>query len=107
MPRAPLPTIGRNEASGSGVSPRAARIASLGLIALVLFCLLWKLLLAPLRPGGSWLALKAVPLAWVWFSLARGRRKARQAASLILPLFAAEGIVRAIAAAAPVLAAPR
>ncbi len=57
---------------------------------------LWELWFAPLRPGGSWLALKVVPLAWVWFSLVRGRRKARQVASLMLPLFAAEGIVRAM-----------
>jgi uncharacterized membrane protein len=64
--------------------------------ALVLFEALWELALAPLRPGGSWLALKAVPLAWVWFFLARGNRRARQVASLLLPLFAAEGIVRAM-----------
>jgi uncharacterized membrane protein len=57
---------------------------------------LWELWLAPIRPGGSWLALKVVPLAWVWFALMRGRRKARQVASLVLPLFAAEAIVRAM-----------
>jgi len=57
---------------------------------------LWELSLAPLRPGGSWLALKAVPLALIWLPLAQGRRKARQVASLVLPLYAAEGIVRAL-----------
>ncbi len=64
--------------------------------ALALYAALWELWLAPLRPGGSWLALKAMPLACLWFPLARGNRRARQAASLVLPLYAGEGIVRAL-----------
>lgn len=75
-------------------TPRAARIASLGLIALVLFCLLWELLLAPLRPGGSWLALKALPLALLVPSALRGTRRTLQWLSLLLPFYVAEGIVR-------------
>jgi uncharacterized membrane protein len=72
------------------------RLAVALLAGLVFLEGLWELTLAPLRPGGSWLALKVVPLAWVWFSLVRGKRRARQVASLMLPLFAAEGIVRAM-----------
>jgi uncharacterized membrane protein len=64
--------------------------------AVVLYAALWELWLAPLRPGGSWLALKALPLACLWWPLARGNRRARQAASLMLPLYAGEGIVRAL-----------
>ena len=64
--------------------------------AVALYAALWELWLAPLRPGGSWLALKALPLACLWLPLARGNRRARQAASLILPLYAGEGIVRAL-----------
>jgi uncharacterized membrane protein len=45
---------------------------------------------------GPALALKALPLACLWWPLARGNRRARQAASLILPLYAGEGIVRAL-----------
>jgi len=77
-------------------TPRAARVASLGLIALVLFCLLWELLLAPLRPGGSWLALKALPLALLVPSALRGTRRALQWLSLLLPFYVAEGIVRGV-----------
>jgi uncharacterized membrane protein len=73
---------------------QAARIASLGLIALVLFCLLWELLLAPLRPDGSWLALKALPLALLVPSALRGTRRALQWLSLLLPFYVAEGVVR-------------
>ena len=79
--------------------PAAARwhrLAVALVAGLALFEGLWELSLAPLRPGGSWLALKAVPLALIWLPLAQGRRKARQVASLVLPLYAAEGIVRAL-----------
>jgi uncharacterized membrane protein len=39
------------------------RLAALSLAALIVLCLAWELWLAPLRPGGSLLALKALPLA--------------------------------------------
>ena len=64
--------------------------------ALALLEALWELKLAPLRSGGSWLALKALPLAIVWWPLAKGHRRARQVASLLLPLYFGEGIVRAL-----------
>ena len=64
--------------------------------ALVLLELLWEMLLAPLRPGGSWLALKALPLAILWPSLARGSRWARQVMALLLLPYFAEGVVRAL-----------
>jgi len=79
--------------------PTAARwhrLAVALVAGLALFEGLWELSLAPLRPGGSWLALKAVPLALIWLPLAQGKRKARQVASLVLPLYFAEGIVRAL-----------
>ena len=37
-------------------------LAAGSLLALIALCLAWELVLAPLRPGGSWLALKALPL---------------------------------------------
>ena len=64
--------------------------------ALLLLELLWELWLAPLRPGGSWLALKALPLMLLWPGLARGARKPRQWLTLLLPLYVAEAIVRAL-----------
>ena len=42
---------------------RASNLAaSASLTLLIFFCLAWELRLAPLRPGGSMLALKALPL---------------------------------------------
>jgi uncharacterized membrane protein len=64
--------------------------------ALILLEVLWELWLAPVAPGGSWLALKAIPLAVLWPGLARGEARARQWASLLLPFYFAEGVVRAM-----------
>lgn len=70
------------------------RLAFPSLVALTLVCVLWELWLAPLRPGGSWLALKALPLALFVPAVARGSRKALQGAALLVPFYLAEGIVR-------------
>ena len=71
-----------------------ARVAFFGVVALTLLCVLWELWLAPLRPGGSWLVLKALPLALMIAPVARGNRKALQVLALLLPFYVAEGIVR-------------
>lgn len=71
------------------------RWAVIGVGLLVLLELMWELWLAPIRPGGSWLALKALPLALLWPSLARGAHRAGQWLALLLPFYATEGIVRA------------
>ena len=36
--------------------------ASASLVALIVLCVAWEAWLAPLRPGGSWMILKVVPL---------------------------------------------
>jgi uncharacterized membrane protein len=78
------------------VSRRAAYLAACAsLVALTIGCLVWELWLAPLRPGGSWLALKALPLLAPLRGVLRGRVYTyRWAMLLILPYFA-EGVVRA------------
>ena len=78
------------------VDARWQRIAIALIGALVLLLILWETVLAPLRPGGSWLVLKALPLALVWPGLSRGRIRSRQIASLLLPFYFAEAIVRAV-----------
>ena len=71
-----------------------ARLAIAGVIAVALLCVLWEAWLAPLRPGGSWLWLKAVPLALLVPSTMRASPRALQWLSLLLPFYIAEGIVR-------------
>ena len=75
----------------------AARIAVSALVALVLLLVLWETVLAPLGPGSGWLALKALPLAFLLPGVMRGDRRARQGLALLLPFYVAEGAARAVA----------
>src|SRR5882672_3199497 len=70
-------------------------VACATLIALIFLSLAWELWLAPLRPGGSWLALKALPLLAPIFGALHGRVYTFQWALLLLPAYFAEGVVRA------------
>ena len=69
-------------------------LACISLIALVFLCLLWELRLAPIQPGGSWLALKCAPLLAPLFGVLHGRRYTYQWASMLILLYLTEGIVR-------------
>ena len=84
----------------NGVLPSRARAAWLGacaaLIALIFLGLAWELSLAPLKPGGSWLVLKVLPLLAPLFGVLRGRRYTFKWLSLLIWLYAAEGATRAI-----------
>jgi uncharacterized membrane protein len=72
------------------------RLTFAAVFALTLWLVLWEALLAPLRPGSAWLALKALPLAFLLAGVARGTRRARQWLALLLPFYFAEGLVRAL-----------
>ena len=69
--------------------------ASAALVALILLCLAWELWLAPLRPGGSFLALKALPLALPLAGIFSGKRYTYQWSSLLILAYFAEGVTRA------------
>ena len=69
--------------------------ASLSLIALILLCVAWESVLAPLKPSGSLLILKAVPLLLPLFGILKGRRYTYQWASMFILLYFTEGVVRA------------
>ncbi|WP_426398379.1 DUF2069 domain-containing protein [Ralstonia sp. R-29] len=70
-------------------------LSAASLVALILLCAAWELWLAPVRPGGSWLALKALLLAWPLPGVLRKNRYTMQWASMFILLFFTEGIVRA------------
>ena len=74
---------------------RARRVFTATLAALLLLQILWEVVLAPIRPGAFWLALKALPLLLLWPAISRRRRRAAQWALLLLPWSVAEGMVRA------------
>jgi uncharacterized membrane protein len=78
------------------LSARSAWLAACAcLIALIFLCLAWELVAAPLKPGGSWLALKALPLLAPLFGVLHGRRYTFQWSTLLIWLYAAEGAARA------------
>jgi uncharacterized membrane protein len=65
------------------------------LIALIVLCLAWEAWLAPLRPGGSWLVLKVLPLLLPLFGILRSNRYTYQWSSLFIWFYFTEGVVRA------------
>jgi len=71
-------------------------IACATLIALICLAVAWELFLAPLKPGGSWLVLKALPLLVPLFGVLHGRRYTFQWTSLFIWLYFAEGATRAV-----------
>ncbi len=69
--------------------------AASSLIALILLCLAWEGLLAPLKPEGSMLILKSLPLLLPLFGILKGRRYTYQWSSMFILLYFTEGTVRA------------
>jgi uncharacterized membrane protein len=70
-------------------------ISSAALIALIGLCLAWELWLAPLRPGGSWLVLKVLPLLAPLFGILHGKRYTHGWTSMLAIAYFVEGVVRA------------
>lgn len=70
-------------------------VASSCLIALTLLCVTWEWWLAPIRPQGSLLILKALPLLLPLFGILQGKRYTYQWASMFILFYFIEGSVRA------------
>ncbi len=75
--------------------------ASASLIGLIFLCLAWELWLAPLRPGGSWLVLKTLPLLVPLFGILNGRLHSYRWVSLLVWPYVAEGVVRVMTEPSP------
>ena len=69
-------------------------VATGSLLALIVLCLAWELALAPMRPGGSWLALKALPLCIPLAGILKNRMYTYRWVSLVIWLYFIEGVVR-------------
>lgn len=83
-----------NNLPGSDVA--ATRWLAVGsLLGLIVLSVLWELWLAPLRPGGSWLVLKALPLCIPLAGLLKHRMYTYRWVSLMVWLYFTEGVVRA------------
>lgn len=81
----------------------ASRALAVGsVLALVALGLAWELWWAPLRPGGSMLALKVLPLTLPLAGLLKRRLYTYRWTSLLVWLYFAEGVVRATTEPSPV-----
>ncbi len=88
--------------SSHSPSPQASRNVALtrvlavgSLLGLIILGLAWELVLAPIRPGGSWLALKVLPLCLPLAGLLKNRMYTYRWVSLLVWLYFTEGAVRA------------
>ncbi len=70
-------------------------LASASLISLLLLCICWEWFLAPLRPGGSWMVLKTLPLLIPLRGVLKRDNYTMQWSSMLIWLYFTEGIVRA------------
>ena len=77
------------------------RLAVGSLLGLIVLGLLWELWLAPIRPGGSLLAIKVLPLCLPLAGLLKNRMYTYRWVSLLVWLYFTEGVVRAYSDRAP------
>ena len=70
-------------------------ISSISLVLLIILCILWELVLAPLRPGGSWMVIKVLPLFAPLAGTLKKNVYTLQWASMFILLYFTEGVVRA------------
>ena len=99
-PHAPENTCSPINQPGTDVA--ATRWLAVGsLLALMVLCVAWELWLAPLRPGGTLLFLKALPLAFAVIGLLKRRMYTYRWMSLLVWLYFTEGVVRGWSDPAP------
>lgn len=95
------PATAAPETEGRDVRPASPellmirRLAVGSLLGLIGLGLAWELWLAPLRPGGTWVALKVLPLCLPLAGLLRHRMYTYRWVSLLVWVYFTEGVVRA------------
>ncbi|WP_297576744.1 DUF2069 domain-containing protein [uncultured Deefgea sp.] len=75
--------------------PALQAITVIALVAMILLTTAWELWLAPLKPGGSWVVLKALILFLPLRGLLHGRRYTYQWYTMFVLVFFMEGVMRA------------
>ncbi len=76
------------------LNPVYRYICFASLLALLLLCVLWELVLDPLVPGGSIYVLKALPLIFPLYGVYKGNLYTMQWSSMLVLLYIMEGTVR-------------
>jgi uncharacterized membrane protein len=93
-----MPSPSPELTSPSAAPPAVALTRTLAvgsLLGLIVLGLAWELWLAPLRPGGTWIALKVLPLCIPLAGLLRNRMYTYRWVSLLVWIYFTEGVVRA------------
>lgn len=75
-------------------TPTSYYLTAASLIALIALSLSWELWIAPLRPGGSWLALKALPLCLPLAGILKKKIYTYQYSSMLILIYFAEAVMR-------------
>jgi len=70
------------------------KLAFVSAVHLCLLCIAWEWVISPLRPHGSWMVLKFIPLGLMLPGLYRGNNYSSQATSMIILLYFLEGFAR-------------
>ena len=69
-------------------------LAFAAFVDLFILCICWEWFISPLRPGGSWLILKGIPLLFAIPGIWKGKVYTMQWASMLILLYITEGLVR-------------
>ncbi|WP_331693735.1 DUF2069 domain-containing protein [Pandoraea sputorum] len=101
LPRDDAPQVDVRRAPSPGHAQGLRRVSIASLLALIALSVAWELWLAPLRPGGSWLVLKALLLLLPLRGVLRGNLYTLQWSSMFILLFLAEGVVRGMSDTGP------
>jgi uncharacterized membrane protein len=84
-------------------APKYFHLGALGsLLLLIVWLVLWEMLIAPLHPGGSMLALKALPLLIPLRGVLKRDVYTLQWSSMVILLYFTEGVVRGYSDVLPV-----
>ena len=73
-------------------------LAVAAFVDLFILCVAWEWFISPLRPGGSWLILKGIPLLFAIPGIWKGKVYTMQWASMLILLYVTEGLVRILEA---------
>lgn len=88
------PVYSVNQPMTISLNPVYRYICFASLLALLLLCVLWELVLDPLVPGGSIYVLKALPLIFPLYGVYKGNLYTMQWSSMLVLLYIMEGTVR-------------
>ena len=69
-------------------------LACAAFVDLFILCVCWEWFISPLRPSGSWLILKGVPLLFAIPGIWKGKIYTMQWASMLILIYITEGLVR-------------